>query len=184
MNLTCLKIGHISFSYFLGTRFIKIKINKKQRNFLHHSNTLATPTVTFIKLGTARSLHRPLPLMNLPWKSFPLSLYQRLLTTQVCNKLKLHLPLPRKIRHTFSEVHGMNLTCLKILKLKCHNNDSTHTPEHHSNIPHLLPVYLLPHPHKNSWNREMRGDLEEGTKGRNKKENAGLPRKHVHTNKS
>ena len=46
----------------------------------------------------------------------------------------------------------------QILKFKCHNDDSTGTPEHHINIPHLLPVYLLPHPHKNSWNREMRRD--------------------------
>ena len=98
--------------------------------------------------------------MNLAWKSFPHSLYQHLLTTQLCVKPKLHIPLPRtcKRRHTFSEVHGMNLTCLKILKFKSHNDDSTRTPEHHRNIPHLLPVYILPHPHKNSWNREMRRD--------------------------
>ena len=105
---------------------------------------------------------------------------------QLCDKPKLHLPLPRtcKRRHTFSEVHGMNLTRLEILKFKCHNDDSTCTPEHHRNIQQLLPVHLLPHPHKNSWNREMRRDLEEGTKGRKKKVNTGLPRKHVHTNKS
>ena len=124
--------------------------------------------------------------MNLAWKCFHHSLYQYLLTTQLCDKPKLHLPPPRtcKRRHTFSEVYGMNLTYFKILKFKCHSDDSTLTPEHHRNRPHLLPVYLLPHPHKNCWNREIRRDLEERTKGRNKKENAGLPRKHARTNKS
>ena len=84
MNLTCLKnrpipikdldwnsLQHISFSYFLGTRFIKIKINKKQRNFLHHSNTPATLTVSFIKLGPARFLTQVTPPYELTLEKLP-----------------------------------------------------------------------------------------------------------------